>query len=86
MIERISKLPKWAQRYIQSLEDRIAYAEKTIPWTEPGMQWFTLFRPGPQIKDRAPMKLFTCSSDGTHCVCTLGPQDWIFIGRGKNNM
>ena len=83
MREKISKLPQWAQRYIQTLEDRVASAEKIMPWTEPGMEWFTLFWPGAQKKDRAPVKLFTCSSEGTQCVCTLGPQDWLFVGIGK---
>ena len=81
--EKLHKLPLWAQRYIQTLEDRVASAEKTIPWAEPGMEWFTMMKPGNQNYDRAPIKLFTCSSEGTKCVCTLGPQDWLFVGRGK---
>lgn len=43
MRERIPKLQKYAQSYIKTLEDRSAYAEKKQPWTEPGMDWFTLF-------------------------------------------
>jgi hypothetical protein len=47
------------------------------------MEWFTLFWPGPEPKVRAPQKLFTCGDGGTHCVCTLGPEDYVFVGRGK---
>ena len=79
----VDRLPKWAQRRIEELEERVKRAEATIPWTAPGMEWFTLFWPGPEPKARAPQKLFTCGDGGTHCVCSLGPQDWIFVGRGK---
>jgi hypothetical protein len=80
---RFSRLPKWAQRHIYELEERVKRAELTIPWTEPGTEWFTLFEPGPEPRTRAPEKLFTCSANGTHCVCTLGPDDFVFIGRGQ---
>lgn len=82
MIES-TKLPQWAQRYIAELEERALRAEATLPWTEPGMEWFTLFWPGPEHRHRAPERLFTCQSTGTLCVCTLGPDDWVFVGRGK---
>ena len=77
------RLPKWAQRRIAELEERVKRAEATIQWTAPGMEWFTLFWPGPEPKARAPQKLFTCGDGGTHCVCTLGPEDYVFVGRGK---
>ncbi len=82
-IHNVDGLPKWAQRRISELEERVKRAESTLPWTKPGMEWFTLFWPGPEPKARVPQRLFTCGEGGTHCVCTLGPQDWIFIGRGK---
>lgn len=78
----ISKLPKWAQAHIRGLEERVSRAEKTIPWTEPGMEWFTLFAPIDGYK-RAPQRLFICTDHGTRCVCTLGENDSIFVGRGK---
>ena len=39
-VDRVVRLPKWAQGYIRELEERVARAEATIPWTEPGMEWF----------------------------------------------
>ena len=77
----IAKLPKWAQVYISDLKERIDRAEKTIPWTEPGMEWFTLFSPISGHR-RAPQRLFTCTDNGTRCVCTLGENDCVFVGRG----
>jgi len=86
---RLALLPKWAQRHITSLEERVSRAEKTIPWTEPGMEWFTLFYPDPQNRkalERMPFMLFTCSATGTNAVCDIGPQDFVFVGRGKNRI
>ena len=83
MMGKMARLPRWAQRHIAELEDRVRRAESTVPWTQPGMEWFTLFHPGLELKARAPQRLFTCGDDGTHCVCTLGPDDWVFVGRGK---
>ena len=82
-LHSLVRLPKWAQEHIRKLEARVDRAEKTIPWTAPGMEWFTLFWPGPDPRYRAPESLFTCDKGGTHMVCTLGPTDWVFIGRGK---
>jgi hypothetical protein len=82
-LDPLVRLPKWAQRRIAELEDRVKRAEATLPWTKPGMEWFTLFWPGPEPKSRAPQSLFTCGTGGTCRVCTLGPEDWVFIGRGK---
>jgi hypothetical protein len=82
-LDPLVRLPKWAQRRIAELEDRVKRVEATIPWTKPGMEWFTLFWPGPEPKYRAPQSLFTCGTGGTSCVCTLGPEDWVFVGRGK---
>jgi len=81
----ITKLPRWAQELIAGLQARVDDVEKTLPWTEPGMEWFTLFWPGPrpESKTRAPQRLFTCSKEGTLLICTLGPKDWVFVGRGK---
>ena len=87
-LNRLVRLPKWAQRHIAELEDRVRRAEQTIPWTEPGMEWFTLFRPDPQNRkamERKTFMLFTCSEGGTHPVCDIGPRDFVFVGRGKPN-
>jgi hypothetical protein len=78
----ITRLPKWAQQRIAELEKRVKRAEATIPWTEPGMEWFTLFHPATSPKLR-PRHLFTCGQNGTTLVCTLGPNDWVFVGRGE---
>lgn len=75
--KRLFRLPNWARRHIAHLEFRVETAEATIPWTEPGMQWFTL------LKDAPHTKLFTCSSDGTHCIATIGAGDRVFVGRAK---
>jgi hypothetical protein len=80
---QIERLPVWAQRHIAGLEERVRMAEAMMPWTKPGMEWFTLFWPGPEPKQRAPQRLFTCSESGTFLACTLGPEDWVFVGRGK---
>lgn len=80
----ISKLPKWAQRQIKELQERVIRAEQTIPWTKPGMQWFTMYHPDHRAKgDKAPRRLFTLSEDGAHHVCTVGPKDCVFVGRGE---
>jgi hypothetical protein len=78
--ERISSLPKWAVAYIRELEERTQRAEATIPWTEPGMEWFTLFAAPFATPPKA---LFTCSESGTHQVCSLDAKDRVFIGRAK---
>src|SRR5690606_9886529 len=75
--ERITKLPKWAQRYIRELEERAARAEATTPWTEPGMEWFTL------LKDSEPETIFLCSRDGTFPIAKIGRGDRVFVGRAK---
>lgn len=80
MKEKIAKLPKWARKYICDLEYRVEHAEKTLPWSEPGMEWFTLFSPD---HNKTPKHLFTCSENGTRVVCYLGPKDFVFVGRGK---
>lgn len=82
-LHRRVRLPLWAQKEMQSLEERVKLAEATLPWTEPGMEWFTLFHPRFAPANRAPEKIFTCSSSGTHAVCSLGPEDCVFVGRGK---
>lgn len=74
---KINKLPKWAQRYISELENRVSSAEKTIPWTEPGMEWFTL------LKDSEEMTIFTCTKEGTHPIASIGKEDRVFVGRAK---
>lgn len=84
--KRLKTLPLWAQQHIARLEARVESVEKTLPWTEPGMQWFTLFHPAtvPNTKPAEHgFRLFTCSDTGTHCVCTIGPTDFVFVGRGK---
>lgn len=74
---RLDTLPKWAQRYIDNLERRVRRVEQTIPWTEPGMDWFTL------LKDSEPEILFLCDKNGTHPIASIGKGDRVFVGRAK---
>lgn len=78
-LERIFRLPKWAQRHIRELQERVERAETTLPWSEPGMQWFTL------LKDSEPQTLFLCDAGGTHPIATIGKGDRVFVGRAKPN-
>lgn len=84
-IHDTTKLPKWAQDRIHELEARVERAEKTIPWTNPGMEWFTLFSPASRELPRSRFTLFTCSEHGTHPVCYIGAHDSVFVGRGRSN-
>lgn len=59
------------------LEDRVRTAEATIPWTEPGMEWFTI------LKDSEPETLFLCDGGGTHAIATIGKGDRVFVGRAS---
>lgn len=86
--KQLASLPKWAQRHIEYLKmeaadeaRKRARIEQMIPWTEPGMDWFTLFVP-PHRQDKE-VKIFTCSDGGTNHLCTLGRRDFLFIGRSK---
>lgn len=86
MKHNISTLPKWAQKHIADLEAKVRSKdierqriEAMIPWTEEGMDWFTL---GGTKHD--PYKLFVLSRDAAHPVCSLGADDRVFIGRAKN--
>lgn len=80
----ISKLPKWAQKRLSEADERVRRAEATIAWTEPGMEWFTMFHPAVRAKDDSrTIHLFTLSKSGAHPVCSLGPDDCVFVGRGR---
>lgn len=78
--DQLSRLPKWAQRHIRALEERVERAEATIPWTEPGMEWFTL------LKDSGPETIFLCSREGTRPIATIGAEDRVFVGRAKKEI
>lgn len=82
--ERIKTLPLWAQRHMEILKNRVKYAEATIKWTEPGMEWFTIMHPTTrQSGDNRHVKLFILNEDSAHCVCSIGPLDTVFVGRGR---
>jgi hypothetical protein len=76
-LERLVRLPKWAQSHIAELEDRVRRAEATIPWTEPGMEWFTL------LKDSEPETIWLCDRNGTHAIASIGKGDRVFVGRAR---
>lgn len=80
-------LPKWAQKHIEELETRVKRAEQTIPWTKPGMEWFTILHPDTRVTDDKGKhrKLFFLGEDYAHAVCVIGPMDCVFVGRGRSN-
>ena len=84
MSNRITKLPKWAQYHIRQLENRVERAEKTIPWTKPGMQWLTILHPDTRpASDKGESRvLFFLEKDHARSLCSIGPNDCVFIGRG----
>lgn len=86
--KQLASLPKWAQKHINHLEiERTKEVlkrkriEEMMPWTAPDMNWWTLFRP-PHRADKE-INIFTCDTDGTVKLCTLGRRDFLFIGRSK---
>jgi hypothetical protein len=78
--KQLASLPRWAQEHIIRLQKRVYHAEMTLPWSAPGAEWFTLFHPSCS-PDGPPSHLFTCSSAGTHPVCSLSKGDFVFVGR-----
>jgi hypothetical protein len=83
----MGRIPKWAQKRIEELEARVRTAEQTLPWTQNGMEWFTLLHPDTRAADDAGKHrtLFLLDKDCAHPVCTIGPMDCVFVGRGKPN-
>lgn len=77
----IKTLPKWAQKQFTEMEERIKRAESTLPWTKPGMEWFTIV--GNKYQPPEFLRLFSLHESGAHCICSIGPKDVLFIGRGK---
>ena len=82
----IKKLPKWVQKIINDLEESIRekdneckLIESMLPWTEDGMDWFTI-----GVNEHVPYRLFILHKDSAHPVCTLGPNDRLFVGRAKD--
>jgi hypothetical protein len=82
--QHLASLPKWAQARIKELEDKLSHAEQTLPWTKPGMQWFTILHPDSRaVADKGKSrKLFMLGEDHAHCICSIGPKDSVFVGRG----
>lgn len=80
----ITDLPKWAQMHIAKLNDRIDQVERTLPWTKPGMGWFTILHPDSRaLEDRGKSRrLFMLGEDNANCICSIGPSDFVFVGRG----
>ncbi len=79
-------LPKWVQKHIEELEKRVLRAERTLPWTKPGMEWFTILHPNMRSaadQDRH-RKLFLLGEDYAQPVCSVGPQDCVIVGRGRH--
>jgi hypothetical protein len=86
--KQLVSLPKWAQRYVETLKNeahlanaRRSSVEEMMPWTKPDMNWWTLFCP-PHRQDRE-INIFTCDESGTVKLCTLGRRDYLFVGRSK---
>lgn len=75
---RLARLPLWARQYIDHLQQRVRRAEETIPWTQPGMEWFTL------LKDSDHETLFLCDRNGTRAIASIGRGDIVFVGRAES--
>jgi hypothetical protein len=74
----LARQPKYVQRYIRELReenDRLRNAHAVL-FDYAG--WFTL-----GVGTQQPTKLFTCSSEGTHCIATIGNGDILLVGRSK---
>lgn len=89
MKARVEKLPAWAQAHIADLEAKIEaeraktrQVEKMLPWVQPGMNWLTLLYPGQFRRD--PLNLHTCDRSGTRLFVSIGPDDWLFLGRDSD--
>lgn len=81
---RIARLPRDIRRYIQLLRQREQTLTQLLPWAHRQAEWFTLFHPDtrtPGHTDQQPIRLFTCSAEGTRCIASIGPRDLVFVGR-----
>ena len=87
-MERVRKLPKWAQQHIQNLEYRARKAEDDLSvvssmhgiLADPNRNWFTI----PNMDREKVMRLWLLDSDSPFPVCALGPGDVFFVGRSKD--
>ncbi len=85
--EREKKLPVWAQERLAALRGEVKSSRDRQARMEAahavltGREWFTLRGPHEGF-DVDPIRLFTLSRDGAHCVCSLGVMDLLLVGRG----
>lgn len=84
MKKEISKLPKWAQAILKSKDyeiDRITRDIETMKsmnaiFSDEDRDWFTL----PNKSDKTYL-LYRLYRDNFSCVCDIGKDDMMFIGR-----
>lgn len=79
---RIAKLPIWAQEHIQHLEREIKRRDALVNahalLAERDRDWFTI-----RGDLSGNMHLWLLNHDHPHSVCSLGPDDLLFVARAK---
>jgi hypothetical protein len=65
---------------------KIKKLESMMPWALPGADWFTLFHPNSRTKTipQRHFNLFVLDQDKAHQICSIGPDDYVFIARGQD--
>lgn len=86
-MNRISKLPKWAQQHIKDLEYKLRNIQdeisemRSLNYFHANHDWFTIPNKEPET-----FYLYRLSKDRATAICSLNPGDILFIGRkeGEN--
>ena len=76
-LDRTKLTKKWREE-IERLETEVAQLRKAHAVLFDYGGWFTL-----GVGTEHPLKLFTCSEDGTHCIASVGAGDIMLIGRKR---
>jgi len=79
------KLPKWAQKEIEELENKIARLDDlkiAHAVLMEGRDWFTLHFHESTFASRDYRILFFLDPDGANSLCNIGKNDIVLIGRG----
>lgn len=76
----ISTLPKWAQKRISDLEAKIENMEQLMPWVATQNHWLMLYHPQRSNREKS-FTLFELHENQANPVCSIGPKDFLFVGR-----